>query len=329
MDSPQIDQVAVRDALAAVGGYWRPSAGVIRLLEELGEVAEALGGDDDAALADELADVWIISTAVADQYLAPVAPLPSDQPAAAAVDGSSPASGAAAAGVGAGRGAAARDHLAVLLTRAGEIARIVNHYDGPKTPKHLDDWIGLGPAMSAFQRALGDFAAARGIALGPVVASKLALLTARDRGRFAPSYDASTAPVLARVRAAHPQLAEARLLGAPDWDPASADLAAAAAVKAIATFVKAGEPEHLDGLLVPAPAELRGAALAGWWGELAARARQAGWPLDPSSMRATVVDPDAGAASGFAVVQRRATIATSALSGAPWWERVSSSRAAY
>ncbi len=87
----------MRAALAAVGGYWRPSAGAIRLLEELGEVAEAIASGEVDALADELADVWIISTAVADQYLAAVDPLGAGAPPGR------PASGAAAVGVGAGR----------------------------------------------------------------------------------------------------------------------------------------------------------------------------------------------------------------------------------
>lgn len=333
----QIDQAAVRAALAAVGGYWRPSAGAIRLLEELGEVAEAIASGEVDALADELADVWIISTAVADQYLAAVDPL-----GAGARQGDQPA-GAAAVGGGAEPNletAAAPDHappaLAGLITTAGTIARIVNHYDGPKTPKRLEGWVGLQPAMRAFHAELRALADAHRIDLAAVVGGKLAVLIERDRGRFAPSYDASTAPILARVRAAHPGLGQARLLGAPDWDPASADRAADAAIAAITTFVKAGDPEDLHGLLIPAPAGLAGVALAGWWGELAARARHAGWGLDPASVRATVVesepesraadvaDPFWPAASGaFAVVQRRATISTSTLSRVPWWEPVS------
>lgn len=324
----QIDQAAVRAALAAVGGYWRPSAGVIRLLEELGEVAEALTSGEVDALADELADVWIISTAVADQYLAAVEPLRG-----VAVGGGSEQNGQAAAGPG-----RAPLALAGLITAAGTIARIVNHYDGPKTPKRLDGWIALQPAMRGFHAELRGLADAHRIDLAAVVGGKLALLVERDRGRFAPSYDASTAPILARVRAVHPALERARLLGAPDWDGASADRGADAAITAITTFAKAGDPEDLHGLLIPAPSGLAGAALASWWGELAARARRAGWGLDPASVRATVVEPGPSAepstaaegeslrpagAGAFAVVQRRATIATSTLSSAPWWQPVS------
>lgn len=331
MPEPVVDQPAVRAALAAVGGYWRPSAGVLRLLEELGEVSAALDHGDAQELGDELADVWIISTAIADQYLAAVAPLAVDAGAGPASAGDAAAGQQSAVDQAFAAAPAAADGphrlLAELVVHAGRIARIVNHYDGPKTPKTLDGWIALGPATAALHGTLLALAAAHGVRLGAVVAGKLALLTERDRGRFAPSSDASTAPVLVRVRAAHPELAGARLLGAPNWNPASADLAADAALATITTFVKAADPEHLDGLLVPAPPGLHGAALAGWWGELAARARQAGRPIEPAWARATVVEPASGtasgtgAASGFAVVQRRASIATSALSRLPWWER--------
>lgn len=314
----QVDQAAVRAALAAVGGYWRPSAGVIRLLEELGEVAEALSAGDAGALADELADVWIISTAVADQYLATVEPLG----ARGRSDDASLVTDRAVDETAAPRGTDphARPGLAGLTAAAGQVARIVNHYDGPKAPKRLEGWAGLTPVMGAFHAELRALAAAHEVDLAAVVAGKLALLIERDRGRFAPSYDASTAPILARVRAAYPELQRARLLGAPDWDAASADRAADAAIATITTFVKAGAPEGLHGLLIPAPPGLAGAALAAWWGELAARARQAGWGLDPASVRATVVEADPSTVGvPLAAVQRRASVSDSTLSAVPWW----------
>ncbi len=68
-------QEQVRTTLGAVGGYWRPLAAVARLLEELGELAEILMSPtpDAGDLAEELADLWIITTALADQFLWDVA----------------------------------------------------------------------------------------------------------------------------------------------------------------------------------------------------------------------------------------------------------------
>jgi NTP pyrophosphatase (non-canonical NTP hydrolase) len=81
----------VRAAMRQVGGYWRPLAAVARLQEELGELAELLmtcTPDIEQHAADlaerwpselaeqcasELADLWIISTALADQFLGAVA----------------------------------------------------------------------------------------------------------------------------------------------------------------------------------------------------------------------------------------------------------------
>ncbi len=57
--------------MLAAGGYWRPLAAVARLLEELGELSELLFVGDEPAggIAGELADLWIITTALADQFL--------------------------------------------------------------------------------------------------------------------------------------------------------------------------------------------------------------------------------------------------------------------
>src|SRR5258708_11709865 len=72
MTNDQDRQVRVHEMIQKVGGYWRPTAGVARLLEELGELSEQLRSAtteyERAYLAEELADVWIISTCIANQF---------------------------------------------------------------------------------------------------------------------------------------------------------------------------------------------------------------------------------------------------------------------
>jgi NTP pyrophosphatase (non-canonical NTP hydrolase) len=59
----KIDQMIIH-----LGGYWRPLSGLARLLEEVGEVGGALYDEDEAALVEELLDVFVISTCLANQY---------------------------------------------------------------------------------------------------------------------------------------------------------------------------------------------------------------------------------------------------------------------
>jgi NTP pyrophosphatase (non-canonical NTP hydrolase) len=234
--SPQATQLLVRSTIAGVGGYWRPLAAVARLLEELGELAESLAGSarDDDGLASELADLWIITTAVADQFLGEVAEPDSDP-----VGSPAPA-----------------DTLGGLVAAAGTIARIVNYYDGPKTPRSLAGWPSLSDAVVEFHKRLAAVANAHGVDLGAAVEDKLRAIPARDSDRFAPAgHDPSTAPSLTLFR--HLQGArveQARLWGAPAWTPQTLARNAAAIAPTLTAFTRAATREHLEGYVIAGPA---------------------------------------------------------------------------
>jgi HAMP domain-containing protein len=229
-------QTRVRETLAAFGGYWRPLAEVARILEEMGELAETLAAERPAhEVAEELADLWIISTALADQFLVWVAEPGGQAPAAT---------------------------LGELLAAAGTVARIVNYYDGPKDPRAPDSLPPLADAIPAFHRALAGFCGVAGVDLARAVQEKLEVIVHRDAGRFGPPAwsDPSAAPVLAAFASAGrgglgP---DARLWGAPD-------ASAAAVLAGLRMFARAAGPERLDGYIVAAPPA---PAREGWVGEL-------------------------------------------------------------
>lgn len=242
-------QLAVRDTMRRAGGYWRPLAAVARLLEELGELAEllALPAPDAGELAGELADLWIITTALADQFLAEVL-----EPGECA--------------------GPPRDGLALLIA-AGPIARVVNHYDGPKTPR--GELPSLTGAVAAFHAALAGVAAAREIDLGAAVTAKIELIHARgDIERFGPQgFDPSTAPVLERVEAG-------RLWGAPE-PPGEATIArlSRSALPTLTMFAKAARAERLEGLVIAGPPAAGSiAGRAAWLGALVAALDPCGAP---------------------------------------------------
>jgi hypothetical protein len=226
-------QRLVRATMVAAGGYWRPLAAVARLLEELGELLELLDGAAASDLGGELADLWIITTALADQFLAEV-PEP----------GTDGCEGDGADGAG-------------LVVAAGPIARVVNHYDGPKVPREGAPMPSLVRSIAEFHRVLSALATALGVELGDAVRLKLAAIHRRgDIERFARNgFDPSTAPLLARLAADPPAVAlPRRLWGAPELSAAASPLEWARAISAtLEMFAKAARREGLEGYAIELP----------------------------------------------------------------------------
>ncbi len=263
-------QLLVRETMLAAGGYWRPLAAVARLLEELGELSELLftGEEPSDGIAGELADLWIITTALADQFLIEV-----DDP---------------------GSGSEAEADFGVLVAAAGPIARVVNHYDGPKVPREGEPMPTLQGSIAGFHMALLAFSAARRVDLAGAVTEKIEHIHARgDIERFGgQGFDPGTAPVLDSVPAAAPR----RLWGAPEPAPGERVSAYAARVRGpLVMFAKAARAEHLQGFLVPGP---RGED--GWLdallGELDPGGRAERFEIGGETLRAQLLDADPGLA---------------------------------
>jgi len=172
-------QQDVNDLIMSVGGYWTLSAAAVRLLEEIGEFSEIYpptqGIYSKIEMEGELADLYIITTCIANQHLIAL-----PEPAAEVSSNLSPA-----------------ELLRDLIIRAGRIARIVNYYDGPKRPRTMDGWESLETAITAFHRSLGRVALDIGIRLEDAVANKLVVARGKDRGRFAASFDPVTSEIIA------------------------------------------------------------------------------------------------------------------------------------
>ncbi|MGI5376266.1 YqcI/YcgG family protein [Streptomyces sp. CA-251387] len=253
-------QTAVHEMIQSVGGYWSPHAGVVRLLEEVGEFSQELAAapaSRSSKVGAELADLWIISTCTANQFVVSVTDPPQDA--------SAPAVSAKKREKREKQGQREKqdpqllDELLDLLHWAGQIGRAVNYYDGPKTPRSLDDWVPLRTSVPQMHKALYRISANCGISLTNELDSKLDHVAVRDKGRFARAYDPSTAGALqdfAKLQADSPCLFSgvSRLWGAPDWD---VDRSLAANVAELAPhltrFAKAAPHEHLDGFVISVP----------------------------------------------------------------------------
>ncbi len=253
MSGPGPAQTEVRRTMLEAGGYWRPLAAVARLLEELGELLELLQEvrPDTEELAGELADLWIITTALADQFLIEVGE-PGASPAQAGTASSS-----------------------ALVIAAGVIARIVNYYDGPKTPRAAGELPSLAEAIGSFHGVLEGLSSGAGVDLGTAVTSKLgAIRRSPDMSRFArEASDPSTAAVLGLLG---PGSGVSRVWGAPG--PTTAQQApqrAAALVPSLLAFTKAARAERLEAYVIGAPAAPGSAELDDWLSELLAELRLA------------------------------------------------------
>ncbi|HYM45806.1 MAG TPA: YqcI/YcgG family protein [Solirubrobacteraceae bacterium] len=229
-------------------------AAVARLLEELGELAESLASPsrDAGERASELADLWIITTAIADQFLGRVAEPSSYRQ----------------------RPPASRDLFGELIAAAGQIARVVNYYDGPKAPRSLEDWTSLSAAVAEFHRALADVSYAHGVDLSAAVNEKLSLIPALDGGRFPHrDHDPSTASSLEKFRLIHttttrPSAGPARLWGAPEWSSQPFASNVETIVATLTSFTRAAIPERLDAYIIPGPPLNSMELLADWFRRL-------------------------------------------------------------
>lgn len=275
-------QRQVRETMIAAGGYWRPLAAAARLLEELGELSEldsAEAGPEE--LAGELADLWIITAALGDQFLAELA---------------EPGSAGAAAAPGPG--------IEALVAAAGPIARIVNHYDGPKVPRAGAPMPTLHGSVEAFQSELAALAAARGVDLAAAVAAKLARIHERgDIERFGrDGFDPSAAAVLGVAERID---LPPRLWGAPQRRAGySGERYAREIAGPLTMFAKAARAERLEGFLVEGPEPPGAAGRSAWLRALVARIDPLGVPrrfeLAGAALTASLAGPPRGPA--FALV---------------------------
>ena len=246
-------QLEVRRTMLDAGGYWRPLAAVARLLEELGELLELLAAKptEDGDLAGELADLWIITAALADQFLIELAEPGSARP------------------QGGGEIDASR-----LVIAAGPIARIINHYDGPKAPRVPGELPSLSAAIGSFQAELARLSAGAGVDLAGAVANKLGVIRrGGDMSRFAhESTDPSTAAVLGLLG---PGGGARRLWGTPGPSTSAQALEHARALApSLRSFARAARAERLDGFVIGAPDPPGSAALESWIASLLGELRR-------------------------------------------------------
>jgi NTP pyrophosphatase (non-canonical NTP hydrolase) len=217
----RIDQMIIH-----LGGYWRPLSGLARLLEEVGEVGGALHADDRVALREELMDVFVISTCLANQYAITLTDQTTD------------------------RGESREDRTYYRLVReAGEVGRILNAYEGDKKLKASATPGSLQRHIEAVQRATIELADMNGFDLFAEIFSLIEDKSSRDFGRF----DHTPDPITEESVRTYLMYMDGRYWGGIEAKPFEAVSRYREREGHLTRFLKIAEVEGLDGFVIRQP----------------------------------------------------------------------------
>ena len=219
--------------IRSLGGYFRPLSGLARLTEEIGEVGEALEQQDETALRAELVDVLMISTCLANQYVTDLATQHETLDTANDDQGGS---------------------FYRLVHEAGQIARVMNGYEGDKPPKAKDAIIPIGHSLARLQRELFRLARPLDLDLLTEIDRTNEKNLKRDKTRFALTRDPITEKTIDHFRSATGS--EARLWGAPVYeDDRTLEENIEAGLPSLRRFLRCAKVEGMEAFVFEAPME--------------------------------------------------------------------------
>lgn len=233
----QLIQELVDEHVQRLGGYWRPLSAIARLLEECGEFVDA----EPSKRADELADILIISVCIANQYCVRLREtftfdaLESDDES---------------------------EFARYLLPAAGDLARVVNAYEGDKALKANEHELTVTKTVSDLISRLYHYSVHEGLDLSEAVNRQLSASGRRDEHRFERRYDPSTAGSRSSFRKLAsnvycPFATSARIWGGRDWiDNATIRENAVEQRPQLRRFLHISRREKLDAFVIALPVDL-------------------------------------------------------------------------
>lgn len=212
----RVDQMIIH-----LGGYWRPLSGLARLIEEVGEVGAALRQNEQEALREELLDVFVISTCLANQY---------------AIELTTPT---------------AREEEVMtayfrLVESAGEVARILNAYEGDKKLKPNAPERTLIVQIGHVQQAVLSIAKRYNVDVFGTLDALIDEKSSRDFGRF----DHTPDPITEHSVRLYKELREGRYWGGILAKPFEQIDRYVEREKHLLRFLKIAHIEKLDGFVI-------------------------------------------------------------------------------
>lgn len=156
----------VREVMECLGGYWPLVFNALRLIEECGELTEAIQSEQINKISLELADVFIVSTIMLDQSGMYSVDFLSSESELASVSPSY--------------------FILKLIQAVGEWSRLVNVTQGPKRVKHEENPVPFTTLYYAVCEQVFSLASLYQIDLHAAVRHKLEYVMRRD-GAAAPA----------------------------------------------------------------------------------------------------------------------------------------------
>ncbi|BAC12775.1 hypothetical protein [Oceanobacillus iheyensis HTE831] len=214
MQDIHIYQSNIDEHIQKLGGYWRSISALARLQEEIGELAEIIIEENPNVneLKEEIADIYIISTCLANQYLEKLQDvykkisIPTNTLELQKLNSDHSIS----------------NLFFQLQIQAGKIARIINHYDGDKIKKPTEKDRNLGWEVAYLHKYLFLLANHFQFNLFKSIDNVLKKSALRDKNRFSLMYDPITTLSLKRYRdfinSSIGKITEQKLWGSFEWE---------------------------------------------------------------------------------------------------------------
>lgn len=243
-------QEKIDQTVRELGGYWTPLSAFARVSEELGEISEIVLTFplDTPALTAELADLYIITTCLANQYCVKL----SDEYKTLGYNPNQPKSQTI-------------DHTAIdtvekivpsLAGQIGKLARILNYYEGQKKKKTTDETKSLREEIAKLHLIIFAVADFLKVDIKSVIEANLIHSQKRDVNRFDLSRDPITEESLEHFQAVIdstlcPFAPDAKIWGAKAWDKAlNFEENITSNLSWLERFAKVCDPEQLDGFVI-------------------------------------------------------------------------------
>ncbi|MBP9777676.1 MAG: HAD-IA family hydrolase [Rickettsiaceae bacterium] len=230
-------QNIINNHIENVGGYWAPEFGLARLFEEVSELFRCFI-DNSGNFGEEIADIFIISTCLANQYCSNLSNQTKHKVEISDI----------------------QSLINQLVIITGEISRTVNCYEGRKLIKANENIHSIEELISKLHSVLFTIAESKNVNLYQEICKKIIKRTPNHTTSVISAYDPSSSLSANTFKLIQKRIPcvyanNAKMWGAPEWlCNESIDYNVNNLVSSLSRFSKICSNEGLDVYVVAAPA---------------------------------------------------------------------------